>query len=110
MYSRYQSEGVAVATIVGILVGEGKLRVDQPAPIPAWQGAGDPRRAITVENLLHMSSGLASGGNDTPEGYWGGIALPVAAYDYVIHNKRVQNVPPNDALLINRSQDLWLKA
>jgi hypothetical protein len=44
------------------------------------------------------------------KGYWGGIALPVAAYDYVIHNKRVQNVPENDALLINRSQDLWLQA
>lgn len=30
----------------------------QPAPIPEWQGEGDPRRAIRIADLLHMSSGL----------------------------------------------------
>nr|WP_255216756.1 serine hydrolase [Pseudenhygromyxa sp. WMMC2535] len=44
------------ATLVGILQGEGKLDVKAPAPVPAWQG--DERAAITLENLLHMSSGL----------------------------------------------------
>jgi CubicO group peptidase (beta-lactamase class C family) len=46
------------ATLVGILIQEGALSLDDPAPVPAWQGEGDPRRAITVRNLLNMSSGL----------------------------------------------------
>ena len=33
----------------------------QPAPIAAWQGAGDPRRAITVDHLLRHTAGLALG-------------------------------------------------
>lgn len=45
--------------LVGILVYQGKLDVDQPAPIAAWKGADDPRRAITLENLMRMDSGLA---------------------------------------------------
>jgi CubicO group peptidase (beta-lactamase class C family) len=46
------------ATLVGILIREGALALDDPAPVPAWQAEGDPRRAITVRNLLNMSSGL----------------------------------------------------
>jgi CubicO group peptidase (beta-lactamase class C family) len=46
------------ATLVGILVQQGALKLDQPAPVPAWQGAGDPRRNIRVRDLLNMSSGL----------------------------------------------------
>lgn len=45
--------------LVGILVGRGQLRVDDPAPVARWQRDGDPRRAITVADLLHMSSGLS---------------------------------------------------
>ncbi len=44
--------------LVGVLVRDGKLDVDAPAPVEAWQGADDPRRAITTENLLRMESGL----------------------------------------------------
>lgn len=58
--------------LVGILVRDGKLTVDQPASISAWP-EGDPRCAITIENLLHMSSGLESEGAMTLQGYWGGI-------------------------------------
>jgi CubicO group peptidase (beta-lactamase class C family) len=46
------------ATLIGILIREGALALDDPAPVPAWQAEGDPRRAITVRNLLNMSSGL----------------------------------------------------
>ena len=47
-----------VNALIGILVKEGRLSVEAPAPIPEWQAAGDPRRRITVANLLHMNSGL----------------------------------------------------
>ena len=44
--------------LVGILVRQGRLRLDQPAPLPAWQDPADPRHAITVEHLLRQTSGL----------------------------------------------------
>lgn len=44
--------------LVGILAGEGRLDPAAPAAIPAWQGEGDPRRAITLEHLLRMVDGL----------------------------------------------------
>lgn len=46
------------ATLIGILVGQGKLALDQPAPIAEWRKPGDPRGAITLDNLMRMSSGL----------------------------------------------------
>jgi CubicO group peptidase (beta-lactamase class C family) len=46
------------SALVGILVGQGRLSVLDPAPVPEWQNPGDPRRAITLEQLLWMSSGL----------------------------------------------------
>jgi CubicO group peptidase (beta-lactamase class C family) len=44
--------------LVGILVRQGKLRIHEPAPVPEWQKAGDPRSKITLDQLLRMSSGL----------------------------------------------------
>lgn len=46
------------AALVGILVGEGTLALDEPAPVAEWQEPGDPRREITVRHLLQMRSGL----------------------------------------------------
>jgi len=43
---------------VGVLVREGKLDVAAPAAVPEWQHADDPRRAITLDSLLHMTPGL----------------------------------------------------
>jgi CubicO group peptidase (beta-lactamase class C family) len=43
--------------VVGILVGEGRLALDAPPPVPGW-GPGDPRAAITLEQLLEMRDGL----------------------------------------------------
>jgi CubicO group peptidase (beta-lactamase class C family) len=44
--------------LIGMLVADGKLRLDQPPPIPKWQRPGDPRGAITLRLLLQMRSGL----------------------------------------------------
>ncbi|UVI40051.1 serine hydrolase domain-containing protein [Qipengyuania spongiae] len=46
------------AVLIGLLVSDGRLRLDQPAPVPQWQRAGDPRSAITLRHLLQMRSGL----------------------------------------------------
>ena len=44
--------------LIGMLVADGKLRLDQTPPIPNWQRPGDPRGAITLRQLLQMRSGL----------------------------------------------------
>lgn len=46
------------ATMIGLLVSDGRLALDEPAPIPRWQRPGDPRAAITIRHLLQMRSGL----------------------------------------------------
>ena len=46
------------AILIGQLVGDGLLRLDQPAPVPRWQRSGDPRADITLRHLLQMRSGL----------------------------------------------------
>jgi CubicO group peptidase (beta-lactamase class C family) len=47
--------------LLGILVRQGKLKMEDPAPVAAWQAPGDPRRAITPDHLLRMESGLDLG-------------------------------------------------
>ncbi len=42
--------------LLGILVGQGRMDIDRPAPVEAWKNDG--RRAITIKDLMHMSSGL----------------------------------------------------
>lgn len=46
------------AVLIGLLVSDGRLALDSPAPVPAWSQTGDPRGAITLRHLLTMSSGL----------------------------------------------------
>ncbi len=46
------------ATLTGVLIQQGALRLDQPAPLEEWQDALDPRHAIRIADLLNMSSGL----------------------------------------------------
>ncbi len=47
-----------VNALVGILVRQGKLDLYAPAPVPEWQNPDDPRRLITLDQLMRMSSGL----------------------------------------------------
>ena len=50
------------STLIGILVDQGKLKLDEPVGLDwlpkAANPADDPRNAITLRNLLNMSSGL----------------------------------------------------
>jgi CubicO group peptidase (beta-lactamase class C family) len=45
-----------MGVLAGILADQGRLKPDAPVNIPGW--AGDERANITLENLIHMSSGL----------------------------------------------------
>lgn len=44
--------------LIGVLVEQGKLDIHSPAPVPEWQGVDDPRRDITIDQLIRMNSGL----------------------------------------------------
>lgn len=46
------------SALAGTLVSDGKLALDAPAPVAEWARPGDPRHAITLRQLLTMSSGL----------------------------------------------------
>jgi CubicO group peptidase (beta-lactamase class C family) len=46
------------AVMIGMLVADGRLRLDESVPVPAWQRTGDPRGEITLRQLLQMRSGL----------------------------------------------------
>jgi CubicO group peptidase (beta-lactamase class C family) len=55
------------ATLIGILIQQGVYKLSQPAPIPEWQGPGDPRVKIRIADLLNMSSGLRIKAPDDPD-------------------------------------------
>lgn len=70
------------ATLVGRAVQLGLVDVNAPARVPEWgarqeSGGGDPRSAITLNQLLRMNSGLwtAGPGNRTDEVYLGGATV-----------------------------------
>ena len=43
---------------IGILVREGRIEVAAAADDPAWRAPDDPRRSISIDQLLKMRSGL----------------------------------------------------
>ncbi len=46
------------ATLFALLVKDGVYRLDDPAPVAEWHVPGDPRAAIKIADLMHMSAGL----------------------------------------------------
>ena len=46
------------STIMGTLIQKGVYTLEQPAPIPEWQGEGDKRKEIRIQDILRMSSGI----------------------------------------------------
>ena len=74
------------AVLIGFMVADGRLALDDPAPVPAWQRPGDPRGDITLRDLLHMASGLEHleegdpvWESDTVEMLFGGGSTDMAA-------------------------------
>ena len=65
------------ATIIGAARRKGMIDIDYPAVIEAWNSGADPRRTITLRNLLQMASGLDSGenGSRTDKVYFGGARV-----------------------------------
>ena len=73
--------------LIGILARDGLIDVHAPADVPEWQGSDDPRRKITLDQLLRMSSGLKfaedyvdAGVSDVIEMLFGAGAENVAAH------------------------------
>ncbi|MCB0669658.1 MAG: serine hydrolase [Saprospiraceae bacterium] len=68
------------ATLIGRLIHDGELSLDQKAPVKEWQTPGDPRSEITIRQLLQMSSGLRFPAHRDPE-----VKVPLAklAHMYV---------------------------
>jgi CubicO group peptidase (beta-lactamase class C family) len=63
-----------VHALVGIAVRDGRIDLHAPATVPEWQGRDDPRRHITLDQLLKMRSGL-----QFVEDYVDGVASDVIA-------------------------------
>lgn len=80
------------ATLVGVAVRGGWLRIDDYANIPEWAASSslDPRRRITLEDLLRMQSGLYTPdpGSRTDALYFGGAAVQEVATSWPVE------VPP----------------
>jgi CubicO group peptidase (beta-lactamase class C family) len=64
-------------TLVGWVAHRTGNDVMGAAAIPEWSTPGDPRAAITVDQLMRMSSGLTSdtAGSRTDALYFGGVAI-----------------------------------
>jgi CubicO group peptidase (beta-lactamase class C family) len=89
------------ATLFALLVKDGVYRIEDPAPVPEWHAPGDPRAAIRMVDLLHMSGGLRFIATQDPDykpsmGYadhWYVYTGAVDAFQYSI--SRPLQFPPN---------------
>jgi CubicO group peptidase (beta-lactamase class C family) len=65
-------------TVIGAAVQRGEADVNAPAALADWSHhEGDPRRGITLDQLMRMASGLTSdtAGNRTDALYFGGVGV-----------------------------------
>ena len=63
-------------SVVGAAVRQGLVDIHKKAPLTEWQKPGDPRGQITINDMLHMCSGLYTerAGDPQQELYFGGAA------------------------------------
>ncbi|MGB3722234.1 MAG: serine hydrolase [Pacificimonas sp.] len=87
-------------TVLGVAAQQQRIDLLAPAPVPEWQSPGDPRGAISTDQLMRMASGLTSdfAGNRTDDIYLGGTSVadsspgqsllhrPGSAYRYANHD------------------------
>jgi CubicO group peptidase (beta-lactamase class C family) len=89
------------ATLFALLVKDGGYTIDDPAPVPEWRVPGDPRGAIRIVDLLHMSSGLRFIAGQDPDytvdkGYPDHTLIYTGAIDAFRHSMtRPLQFPPN---------------
>jgi hypothetical protein len=50
-----------ISALVGVLVRQGRLSPDEPAPLEGWRDPTDLHHAIAIDHLLRHTSGLALG-------------------------------------------------
>jgi CubicO group peptidase (beta-lactamase class C family) len=59
--TRLQSWSMAKSFLhaaLGLAIDDRRINPDTPAPVPEWQNANDPRKAITIRQLAQMTDGL----------------------------------------------------
>jgi CubicO group peptidase (beta-lactamase class C family) len=114
------------ATLVGRAAALGRIDITAPAPVPEWQAPGDPRAAITTEQLIRLTSGLWTNGpgNRTDAIYVGGASVAEAAAtmpleaapgsrfnyannDFMLAARAVQAAVGDDALGFVFTELLW---
>jgi CubicO group peptidase (beta-lactamase class C family) len=63
-------------SLVGVGLKQGLLDLFRDAPLAEWRQPGDPRGQITLNDLMHMASGLYTegGGNRQPDIYRSGAS------------------------------------
>ncbi|WP_084419749.1 serine hydrolase domain-containing protein [Henriciella litoralis] len=66
------------ASVVGVGVRKGLVDINEPAPLAAWRTPGDPRGKITINDMLHMASGLWTSGAGNPQRDIYGSGAPVS--------------------------------
>ena len=54
----YSMTKTITGALVGIVASRGLVDIAGRAPVPEWQVKNDPRGAITVDQLLHMTTGM----------------------------------------------------
>ncbi|MGD2131999.1 MAG: serine hydrolase [Maricaulaceae bacterium] len=66
----------AAVSLVGVGVQQGLVDIHQPAPLEEWRTPGDPRGAVTINDMLHMASGLYTEAGGNPQSDIYGVGAP----------------------------------
>ena len=108
IYVGHQTHSAAksfASTLVGIATMRNGLDIKRPGALQEWRRPGDPRGQITVEHLLHMSSGLYAEGGGSPQSniyFQGGTVADLAATNilHTLPGTRFLYNPPDTMLLV----------
>lgn len=99
-------------SLVGLAVRQNRVNLQAHPVLKEWSGTGDPRGHITLEALLHMSSGLLteSGGNPQNYMYYGGAAAAERAALNVVDstpNSRFQYAGADTILAVRAVREAY---